>query len=73
MGSSLFLMIIESVSIGEYMDIRKLESSELQKLIDTPDMPESLVIEALDELYMREQDRIYQEEIADMIIYFKNP
>lgn len=55
------------------MDIRKLETFELQKLIDTPDMPEPLVIEALDELHFREQNRIHEEEIADMIIYFKNP
>lgn len=51
------------------MDIRKLETFELRKLIENPDMPEPLVMEALDELHFREQNRIPEEEIIDI----KNP
>lgn len=55
------------------MDIRKLETFELIKLTETPDMPEPIVIAAMDELNFREQNTTHEEEIADMIIYFKNP
>lgn len=66
MGSSFF-------SQEESMDIRKLETFELIKLTETPDMPEPIVIAAMDELNFREQNTTHEEEIADMIIYFKNP
>ena len=55
------------------MDIRKMGTAELIKLTETPDMPEPMVLEALEELNFREQNTTHEEEIADMIIYFKNP
>ena len=56
------------------MDKSDMETFELIKLTETPDMPEPLVLEALEELNYREQMiASHQEEIADMIIYFKNP
>lgn len=55
------------------MDIRKLETFELNKLVNTPDMPEDMVMGALEELNFRERNAAHEEEIADMIIYFKNP
>lgn len=55
------------------MDISKMGTAEIIKLTETPDMPEPLVLGALEELNFREQNAAHEEEIADMIIYFKNP
>lgn len=54
------------------MNIQNLLSSELAELIKDSSTPEETVQEAIQELDLRDHTRIYEEEIADMIIYFKN-
>ena len=67
MGASFF-------SQEESMDIRKLETFELEKLINTPDMPEPMVMEALEELNFRGQNYhpTYQDE-DDLADWPKEP
>lgn len=55
------------------MDVKDMQTFELINLIDVPDMPEPLVLEALEELNFREQNTSHEEEIAEMYLYFKNP